>query len=464
MKAKRMTWMMACLLCGSTLMAQEVSTEQATSEGTTQTVRPQQWTLQSCIDYALEQNITIRRNRLTAASSEIDVKTAKADFLPSISGSLSGSLRNSPWAQSSMSFTGEGISSTSNKTSYSSNASVNLNWTIFNGRRLNTLKQNEVNAEISDLNVEESENTIIQNITQLYIQILYSAEAVKVNEANLELSRANLARGQQMFEAGSISKVDLAQLQTQVSQDEYSLVNVEAQLIDYKLQLKQLLEIEGDEEMDIYMPELSDENVLTLLPEKNEVYMTALVNRPEILSAQKNIDAADLNIKIQKAGYLPSLSMSASAGTNAMSGINTGFGQQVKKNESNNISLNLSIPIFDKRQTKSNIEKAKIQKNQQELALQDAQKTLYRNIENLWQNANTAQKQYVAASANLESSQTSYDMTQEQFNLGMKNTIELLQERNNLLSAQQQKLQAKYTAIMNEQLLKFYAGETITLE
>ena len=463
MKAKRMTWMMACLVCGSTLMAQEVSTEQATSEGTTQTVRPQQWTLQSCIDYALEQNITIRRNRLTAASSEIDVKTAKADFLPSITGSLSGSLRNNPWAISNKSFTGGGEVE-SNNTSYSSNASVNLNWTLFNGRRLNTLKQNEVNAEISDLNVEESENTIIQNITQLYIQILYSAEAVKVNEANLELSKANLARGQQMFEAGSISKVDLAQLQTQVSQDEYSLVNVEAQLIDYKLQLKQLLEIEGDEEIDIYMPELSDENVLTLLPEKNEVYMTALVNRPEILSAQKNIDAADLNIKIQKAGYLPSLSMSASAGTNAMSGINTGFGQQVKKNESNNISLNLSIPIFDKRQTKSNIEKAKIQKNQQELALQDAQKTLYRNIENLWQNANTAQKQYVAASANLESSQTSYDMTQEQFNLGMKNTIELLQERNNLLSAQQQKLQAKYTAIMNEQLLNFYAGETITLE
>ena len=187
------------------------------------------------------------------------------------------------------------------------------------------------------------------------------------------------------------------------------------------------------------------------------------MNRPEILSAQKNIDAADLNIKIQKAGYLPSLSLSASAGTNTMTGINTGFGKQVKQNESNNVSLNLSIPIFDKRQTKSAIEKAKIQKNQQELALQDAQKTLYRNIENLWQNANTAQKQYIAASANLESSQTSYDMTQEQFNLGMKNTIELLQERNNLLSAQQQKLQAKYMAIMNEQLLNFYAGENITL-
>ncbi|MBR1941782.1 MAG: TolC family protein [Bacteroidaceae bacterium] len=464
MKAKRMTWMMACLVCGSTLMAQEVSTEQATSEGTTQTVRPQQWTLQSCIDYALEQNITIRRNRLTAASSEIDVKTAKADFLPSINGSLGGGLTNRPWANSTANYTGGTFATTNNSTSYSGNAGLNLNWTLFNGRRLNTLKQNEVNAEISDLNVEESENTIIQNITQLYIQILYSAEAVKVNEANLELSKANLARGQQMFEAGSISKVDLAQLQTQVSQDEYSLVNVEAQLIDYKLQLKQLLEIEGDEEMDIYMPELSDENVLTLLPEKNEVYMTALVNRPEILSAQKNIDAADLNIKIQKAGYLPSLSLSAGASTNAMSGLNQELGNQLKKNVNNNVNLNLSIPIFDKRQTKSNIEKAKIQKNQQELALQDAQKTLYRNIENLWQNANTAQKQYVAASANLESSQTSYDMTQEQFNLGMKNTIELLQERNNLLSAQQQKLQAKYTAIMNEQLLNFYAGETITLE
>ena len=455
--------MMACLLCGSTLMAQEVSTEQASNDGTTQTVRPQQWTLQSCIDYALQQNITIRRNRLTAASSDIDVKTAKADFLPSINGSLSGSMRNNPWAIRNMNLTGDGMIE-SNNTSYSANANLSLSWTLFNGRRLNTLRQNEVNAEISDLNVEESENSIIQSITQIYIQILYSAEAVKVNEANLELSRANLERGQQMFEAGSISKVDLAQLQTQVSQDEYSLVNVEAQLIDYKLQLKQLLEIEGDEEMDIYMPELSDENVLTLLPEKNEVYMTALVNRPEILSAQKNIDAADLNIKIQKAGYLPSLSLSASAGTNAMSGIGTEFEKQVKRNENNNVSLNLSIPIFDKRQTKSNIEKAKIQKNQQELALLDTQKTLYKNIENLWQSANTAQKQYVAASANLESSQTSYDMTQEQFNLGMKNTIELLQERNNLLSAQQQKLQAKYTAIMNEQLLKFYAGENITLE
>jgi len=463
MKVKRLTWMMACLLCGSTLMAQEVSTQAAGNE-TSRPVRPSQWDLKSCIEYALQQNITIRRNRLSAASSEIDVKTAKADFLPSITGSLSGSLRNSPWAQSSMSFTGEGISTTKNTTSYSANANLNLNWTLFNGKRLNTLKQNEINAEVSELTVEESENTVIQNIVQMYVQILYSAEAVKVNEANLELSKANLERGQQMFDAGSISKVDLAQLQTQVSQDEYSLVNVQAQLIDYKLQLKQLLEIDGEEEMDLYMPELGDESVLTLLPSRDDVYNIALLNRPEILSAQKNIDAADLNVKIQKAGYLPSVSMSASAGTNTMSGINTGFGKQVKQNESNNVSLNVSIPIFDKRQTKSNIQKAKIQKNQQELALQDAQKTLYRNIENLWQNANTAQKQYVAANANLESAQTSYNMTQEQFNLGMKNTVELLQERNNLLSAHQQRLQAKYTAIMNEQLLKFYAGETITLE
>ena len=458
--------MFAAIICVGSMMAQdpETTTAEASQESTNVSDKPAQWDLKSCIDYALEQNITIRRNRLTAASSEIDVKTAKADFLPSINGSLSGSMRNSPWAINSMSFTGEGISTTKNTTSYSSNANVSLNWTLFNGKRLNTLKQNELNADVSDLNVEESQNSIIESITQMYIQILYSAEAVKVNEANLELSRANLERGQQMFDAGSISKVDLAQLQTQVSQDEYSLVNVQAQLTDYKLQLKQLLEISGEEEMDIYMPELGDESVLTLLPSRTDVYAAALASRPEIASAQKSIDAADLNIKIQKAGYLPSLSLSASAGTNSMSGINTGFGKQVKRNESNNVSLNLSIPIFDKRQTKSAIQKAKIQKTQQELALQDAQKTLYRNIENLWQNANTAQKQYVAASANLESSQTSYNMTQEQFDLGMKNTIELLQERNNLLSAQQQKLQAKYTAIMNEQLLNFYAGEDITLE
>lgn len=455
---------MACLLCGGTLAAQQSGPQQAADELAASVQAPVRWDLRTCIDYALEHNITIRRNRLSAASSEIDVKTARADFLPSVSGSIGQNISNRPWAQNTVPLNGGTMTTTTSKTSYNGNYGVNVNWTLFNGRRINTLKQNELNGEISLLGIAESENSIVQSITQTYVQILYSAEAVKVNEANLQLSKANLERGQQLFNAGSISKVDLAQLQTQVSQDEYSLVSVQAQLQDYKIQLKQLLEIDGEEEMDVYLPELSDARVLSPLPSRNEVYAAALALRPEIASAEKNIEAADLNIKIQKAGYLPTLSLTAGIGSNNMSGNDFTFTEQIKRNWNNSLGLSLSIPIYDKRQTKSNIQKAQIQKSQQELELQDRQKTLFKTIENLWLDANTAQKQYLSASANLESSQTSYELTQEQFDLGMKNTVELLQERNNLLAAQQQKLQAKYTAIMNEQLLRFYQGDPIALE
>lgn len=448
---KRWTLLAMGALCGCGLYAQSDSL-------------PATWDLQRCIDHALEHNISVRKGRLQAESSAIDVKTAKAAFLPSIQGSIGQRLVNRPWSESSTLISGDQIKTSQSKTSYNGSYGIDLNWTLYNGNsRVNTLKQNELNSRIASLNVAESENSIQEQIAQIYIQILYAAEALKVNEQTLEVSVAEYNRGAQLFEAGSIAKSDLAQLQAQVSNDRYNVVTAQATLADYKLQLKQLLELDGEEEMQLLLPIPENEQILSPLPLKADVYQQALVLRPEIEASKLSIETADLDIKIARAGYLPTLSLSAGVGTSHANGSDFSFSEQLKQNWNNSFGITLSIPIFNQRQTKSAIQKAKIQKQSSQLDLLDAQKTLYKTIEGLWLDANSAQQRYAAALEKQQSTQVSYELVQEQFNLGMKNTVELLTEKSNLLNAQQETLQAKYMALLSTQLLRFYQGEAMKI-
>ena len=425
---------------------------------------PAQWDLQTCIDYALRQNITIRKNRLNAESAEVDVKTAKAALFPSLTASVSQRIVNRPNSETNTIIDGDNITSSQSKTSYNGSYGIDANWTLYNGsKRLNTLKQQRMNNRIAELSVAESENNIEESITQIYVQILYAAEAVKVNEATLAVSQAECERARALLAAGSIAKSDLAQLEAQVSTDNYQLVTAQATLQDYKLQLKQLLELDGEKEMTLYIPTPGDENVLSPLPSKTDVYRSALTLRPEIEAGRLNVKASELDIDIARSGYIPTVSLSAGIGSTNTNGNDVTFGEQIKQNWNNSLGVTVSVPIFNNRQTKSAVQKAKIQKQSSELDLLDSQKALYKTIEGLWLDANSAQQRYVAATEKLRSTQTSYDLIQEQFNLGMKNTVELLTEKNNLLNAQQETLQAKYMAILNTQLLKFYQGEKITL-
>lgn len=425
---------------------------------------PAEWNLQSCIDYALQQNITIRKNKVNAQSSLIDVKTAKATLFPSLSFSTSQNMVNRPYQESSSIISGSEVLKSSSKTSYNGNYGLNASWTIYNGsKRLNTIKQQKLNNRVAELDVATSENSIEESIAQIYIQILYAAESVKVNESTLKVSEAQRDRGKALLEAGSIAQSDLAQLEAQVSTDRYQVVTAQATLQDYKLQLKQLLELDGEEELNVYLPALGDENVLAPLPTKKEVYQTALSFRPEIEASKLSVEASDLNISIAKAGYLPTVSLSAGIGTNNTSGSDFTFGEQVKNGWNNSVGLSVSVPIFNNRQTKSAIQKAQLQRETSLLSLLDEQKILYKAIEGIWLDANSAQQRYAAANEKLRSTQISYNLMAEQFSLGMKNTIELLTEKNNLLQAQQEQLQAKYMAILNAQLLKFYQGEKIAL-
>lgn len=422
------------------------------------------WTLNDCIRYALEQNIQLQQNRLSLEESKVDVKTAKAALFPSLSFSTGHNMTNRPYQETSSMVSGTEIISSSNKTSYTGSYGLNAQWTVWNGgQRLNTIKQQKLNKETAELTVNEQENTLQEEITKLYVQILYADESVRINEGTLELSKAQYERGKELLAAGDISKSELAQLESQVSNDNYQLVTAQTSLENYKLQLKQLLELDSDREFTLAIPELDETNVLSPLPAKADIYNTALALRPEIQSSRLNIQSADLSISMAKAGYLPNVSLTAGIGTNHTTGSDFTFSEQVKRGWNNSIGLSVSLPIFSNRETKSAVEKAKIQRESRQLDLTNAQKELYRTIETMWLDASSAQQQFVAADAKLKSSQSSYELVNEQFKLGMKNTVELLTEKNNLMSAQQERVQAKYMAILNRVLLEFYAGNQIEI-
>lgn len=422
------------------------------------------WTLEDCINYAMQENISLKQSRLSEKNAEIDMKTARNTLFPNLSFSTSHNLINRPYQESSSTVSGTEILYSDNNTSYTGNYGLNAYWDLYTGgRNRKSIKQEDINMKIASLDFKATANNILESIAQVYVQILFADESVKVNENTLEVSRAQCARGKELLDAGSISMADYAQLQAQVSNDNYQLVTARATLQDYRLQLKQLLEIEGPEEMSVYLPEIDDAVVLSPLPDKEVVYQNAMGIRPEIESGRLSVSASELDVKIARSAYIPSLTLSAGIGTSHTSGTDFSFGEQVKNGWNNSIGLTLSVPIFNNRQTKSAVEKAELQLESTRLDLVETGKELYRTIENLWLDAYSAQQQYLAAEEQVRSAQTSFDLTSEQFNLGMKNTVELLTEKNNLLSAQQQLLQAKYMAVLNIQMLRFYQGMEITL-
>ena len=422
-----------------------------------------QWTLKDCIDYAIQNNISLQKTRLQMLSTKEDVKQAQAELLPSLSFSTSQNVNYNPWPETNRATVTNGYVETSmDKVYYNGSYGLNLNWTVWNGNRnRNQLKLDKITAEQAELDSATTANSIQEQIAQLYVQILYSADAVDVCKQSLETSSVNEARGKEFVNVGKMSKADLAQLTAQRAKDEYSLVEAESNLKNYKRQMKQLLQITSEEEFDVAMPTSTDEMAMETIPTLTSVYTAALDSRPEIKNAQLGIDGSELSIKMAKAQRMPTIGFNASAMTNTTSMSSKEWGTQLKNNFSTGAGVTLSIPIFDNRQSKTAIRKAKIQQQQYQLDLQDKQTTLYSTIENYWLQATTNQSKFRAAKANTTSAQESYDLLSEQFRLGLKNTVELMTGKTNLLTAQQNELQSKYLTILNMNMLDFYKGKKV---
>jgi outer membrane protein len=421
------------------------------------------WTLQDCLDYALENNITLKKSHLQKESATEDLKGAKAALLPTLSASTNQSLGYRPWQDSGIATVTNGqVNSKVDKLSYNGSYSLSGQWTVWNGgRNTNTIKLDRVAEEQAELSAQETANTIQQRIAQLFSQILYLDESVKVKEQMLETSKKNEERGQEMVKVGKLSKADLAQLKAQRATDEYNIVDNRTQLANYKLQLKQLLEITDENAFDVAIPEISDDMLLSEIPTLQSVYEAALASRPEIGSAQLAIKKSDVSLSIAKAGWLPTVSMTAGVSTSTNSLTNNGWGSQMKSNVNASGGVSVNVPIFDARSTKTAVNKAKIAQLQAHLDLMDQQKTLYSDIQGYWLNALNNQEKYKAAGWSVQSAQESYDLLSEQFRLGLKNIIELMTGKDNLLSAQQNQLQSKYLTMYNKQMLDFYQNGEI---
>lgn len=417
-----------------------------------------QWSLRDCIDYALANNIQLQKAKIKEYSALEDVKQSQAALLPSLNLSTSQNVNYTPWPQQGRATVADGyVQSSVDKVYYNGSYSLSGNWTVWNGNKnRNNVKLNKVAAEQARLDSATTANNVLEQIAQLYVQILYSNEAIAVTKESLKTSQTNEQRGKTMVEVGKMSKADLAQLTAQRAQDEYAIVEAESNLRNYKRQLKELLQITSDEEFDVTVPSTTDDMALEAVPALNDVYAASLEQRPEIKNAKLGIESSDLGIKVAKAGRMPTVSLNAGVMTSTSSMSDNAWGTQMKNNFSLGGGVTVSIPLFDNRQTKTAVNKAKLQKQSYLLDLQDKQTTLYSTIENYWLQAVTNQNKFKAARVSTESAQASYELLSEQFKQGLKNTVELMTGKTNLLQAQQNELQSKYLAILNLNMLEFY--------
>lgn len=416
----------------------------------------QKWSLNQCITYALKNNIDVKSATASMNESVEDLKQAKESIFPTLSFSTNQSLVNQKIDDGSGNF--------SNNGSYSGSYSISSGVTLYNGGViLNGIKQKELSLKNSSLSIEVSKNSIEISVTQAYLQILYANESLKSMRESVILSEAQAQRAKYLFDAGSVSSVELAQFESQLSNDKYQLTVAVNTLAKAKLTLKQILELGIDEEFDILIPEIDDNSVMEKIPSVSEVYVKALEIMPQIEQSKISIENSKLGEKIASASAMPSVSLNASIGTGNSGNSGFSFSDQLNNRLNQNLSLSLSIPIYNKRSVKTQINKSRIQTEKSILNNQIVEKQLLATIEGLYQEAVSAQSRYITAKDKLQYYTQSFNLVNEQFNEGLKNTVELMTERKNYLSAQQEVLEAKFNAILSLKLLKFYQNESIEL-
>lgn len=422
------------------------------------------WTLRDCIQHALQNNITVRKNRISEESGEASLTQSKSALWPSLSFSTSHGVNYRPGQESASVRPVEGELVSTPNTSFQSSYGINMNWTVWNGGiNHKNVEAQEVANEISRLTTETSELSVQEQIVQLYVQIMYTKEAVKVNQSLVETARQQYERGCELHKEGQMSKADLVQLEAQYASAQYDVVNSGTQVQNYIMQLKKLLQLDMDVDFSVTGDIPADEDVMAAIPQAESVYEKALLSRPEIRSAEKSIESADLQYNIAKRGHYPTIGLNAGISDSHNSGSQNSVGKQMKNNLNMSASVSLSVPIWDQRRASTNKQKALLQKTSAQLDLEDRKNSLSNTIEQFWLNAVSGQNRFVSAQAKCKSQQASYELVNEQFNNGLKNVVDVLQSRDNILAAEQDKLQSKYTFLLNVQLLKFYMGEPLDM-
>jgi len=416
---------------------------------------PTRWDLQTCLDYAKKNNIQLNSLRLTARTAQQNYLLSKAQREPNLQGGVGLTYTHSKNANPV-------VGGFQTQSSFSNSLNLSSGVTLYNGGYIgNDIKQKNLEIESANLNILQTENDITLSITQAYLNILLAKENVVYVQDLVNTSLAQVDQGRKQYEAGSIARNAYIELQAQMATDKYNLVTAQSAVRTNKITLKQLLQLSISDSFDIVTPDtvMSKEAV----PALDQVVATALRDRPEIKNGQLGIEVSRYDLLKARAAYLPILTASASLSSGYSNNQHDDYFKQLDDNFFQQAGLSLSIPIFNRRVAKTNVENAKIEIQQSQLNLKNVQTNLALAIEQAYINVVNAQGQYDAAVEGLRANQESYRIAGEELKVGAANIVEYLQQKTLYTQAFQVYIQAKYNAALSIRIYDFYMGIAVKL-
>lgn len=434
-------FMIACIACAYTgLQAQEA------------------WSLRRCIDYAIEHNIDIRQSENAARQSEVEVNTAKWARLPSINGNANQSWN---WGRTQTAVPDENTGDYStvyvNTSSNGTNMSLSASVPLFTGLQIpNEYALAKLNLKAATADLQKAKDDISINVASYYLQVLFNKELHQVALGQVALSKEQLERISRLAELGKASPAEVAEAKSRVAQDEMTAVQTNNDYQLALLDLSQLIELETPEGFVLEEPAVQLE--LTPLTPPDDIYQSAVVNKPSIQAAQYRLEGSRHSIRIAQSGFYPQLSLNGSLGTSYYSTINRTFNQQMGDNFSKYVGLSLSVPIFNRLSTRNRVRTARLQRENYALQLDNAKKTLYKEIQQAWYSATASESKYTSSRAATEASQASFQLMNEKYINGQATAVEYNEAKQNLMKAQSDELQAKYDYLFRTKILDFYKG------
>ena len=421
----------------------------------------ERWSLRRCIDYAIEHNINIRRTANAVEQSAVEANSAKWARLPNLNGSAGQSWN---WGRTQTAIKNEETGDYStvyvNTSSQGSNLNLSTSIPLFTGLQIpNQYALAKLNLKAATADLAKAQEDIAINVASAYLQVLFNQELQQVAESQVELSLQQQARITRLADMGKASMAEVAEAKARVAQDQMTAVqarnNYELALLD----LSQLIELESPEGFLLESPDVSF--ALQQLTPPDEIYQTALVNKPAIQAAEYRLEGSKHSIRIAQSAYYPQLNLNGSLGTNYYSTINRTFRQQMGDNFSKYVGLSLSVPIFNRFSTRNRVRSARLQRDNYELQLTETKKTLYKEIQQAWYNAVAAESKYSSSHTAAEAGAESFRLMSEKYENGKANAVEYNEAKQNLMRAQSDELQAKYEYLFRSKILDFYKGESI---
>lgn len=417
------------------------------------------WTLRQCIDYALENNVTVKQQDVTRRQNEVQLSTAKNSRLPDLNAS----------ASQNWSF-GRGLTSEntySNRNTSSTSLSLGTTVPLFTGFRIpRTIELNKLNLEAATADLGKARDDISVQVAQAYVQILYNIELRDVAQRQIDIDSMQVERLREMYGTGKASGVEVAQQEATLAQSRLTLTQADNDYRISLLTLAQLLELPSPEGFTIVRPDIAALTVdeAAALPLPDEIFQEAIAFKPEVKAETLRLKSTEMSIKIAQSALWPTLSLSAGLGSNyyKTNGFDTeSFGRQMRNNFSQYIGLSLNIPIFNRFETRNSIRSARLDRESQQLRLDDVKKTLYKEIQQAYYNAVAARAQYASSTEATASNKAAFDLMSAKYEYGKANITEFNESKNNWLKAESDLARAKYEYIYDTSLLDFYRGRPL---